>query len=200
MLIWHLHQIELEELDEEDFAPPPATNSRREALQVHRLIIHTYFYFWATLLHPQHDDDMNSGKSWINWICDWRTAGEAAAWWQPWVFWRHILEQAPSQTWGELSDHCVWALALKSTSWNGTILIEGRYEAVEAEPVRVLLWHWPFQPGGASNMCKDFVIVLFILWDVRTQVVSRPWVSDAQWQQGVRGAKRGHNMQAGAPA
>ena len=25
-------------------------------------------------------------------------------------------------------------------------------------------------------------------------------MSDAQWQQGVRGAKRGHNMQAGAPA
>ena len=43
MLTSHLHQIELEELDEEDFAPPPATNSRREALQVHRLIIHTYF-------------------------------------------------------------------------------------------------------------------------------------------------------------
>ena len=29
-------------------------------------------------------------------------------------------------------------------------------------------------------------------------MASRPWVSDAQWQQGVRGAKRGQNMQAGA--
>ena len=33
----------------------------------------------------------------------------------------------------------------------------------------------------------------FILWNL--QVASKPWVSDVQWQQGVRGAKRSLNMQ-----
>merc|ERR1719289_538534 len=33
-----VEEIELEELEEEDFAPPPATNSRRETLQVQQLL------------------------------------------------------------------------------------------------------------------------------------------------------------------
>ena len=41
-----------------------------------------------------------------------------------------------------------------------------------------------FAPPPATNSRRETL-----------QVASRPWVSDAQWQQGVRRSKRGHNMQ-----
>ena len=41
-----------------------------------------------------------------------------------------------------------------------------------------------FAPPPATNSRRETL-----------QVASRPWVSDAQWQQGVRRSKRGHNKQ-----
>jgi len=102
-----VEEIELEELDEEDFAPPPATNSRREALQVRQLPGGNHGSFGG----------ISSSKPQVR------------------------LEKVDMRQW-KLN---------QSGSFFGT---------------------------GRSN-----------------QVVSRPWVSDAEWQQGVRGAKRGHNMQ-----
>jgi len=102
-----VEEIELEELDEEDFAPPPATNSRREALQVRQL--------------PGGNHGSFGGRS--------------------------------------------------------SSKLQVRLEKVDMR-------QWKLNQSGS-----------FFSTGRSNQVASRPWVSDAQWQQGVRGAKRGQNMQ-----
>merc|ERR1719222_705893 len=102
-----VEKIELEELDEEDFAPPPATNSRREAIQVRQL--------------PGGNHGSFGGRS--------------------------------------------------------SSKLQVRLEKVDMR-------QWKLNQSGS-----------FFSTGRSNQVASRPWVSGAQWQQGVRGAKRGQNMQ-----
>ena len=157
MLTWHLHQIELEELDEEDFAPPPATNSRREALQVHRLkyLLNTYFelwYFWATLLHAQHGDDM----SLINWICDWSVY---TRWGSCLVGTMGLLAADPRASpksdlrW---DDHCGWALALNGNCWSQHLEMGQYWQKVDMRQWK-LNQSGSFFSTGRSNQVEHLI-------------------------------------------
>jgi len=104
-----VEEIDLEDLEEEDFAPPPATNSRRETFQAQQLCVGS-----------QRSFGISSSKLQVN------------------------VEKVNMEHWK---------------------LNQSRTRSLGS---------------GRSN-----------------QLVSKPWASDMQWQQGqgVRGAKRGHSMQ-----
>jgi len=103
-----VEEIDLEDLEEEDFAPPPATNSRRETIQVQQL----------------------SGGN--------------------------------QRSFGGISSS----------------KLQVRVEKVDLE-------HWRLNQSRSLGAGRS------------NQLASKPWVSDAQLQHGVRGAKRGLNMQEG---
>ena len=194
-------QIELEELEEEDFAPPPATNSRKETLQVLGLITifitifildshtdlkkKTFKFWWYTNYYWFVLEDFLSYQ--IMWSecsrCDSRplaSMGLLAG--CPQVAFKSELRWDQCET--SSCSECRLLNKLNS-KWND--IEEGWYGALGAKPVEVL-GHWPIQPGAQGGVVMDgFLNCPFLRCDMFTF----RWQGGRGWVTLSSGSNRG---------